>query len=178
MMVMKDPALRRQFGYDRARYDLSYETLVEQHGSAFSRQVENMMNNGSLSMLFRTQDVNNPQGDMQTIFERRYMMRLEERREIEAKRIHGIVREADESPITQATPSALDEIIPAAAPDEEELEQRGSLDGRENNGVTTTVADLRTAISEITGQPPPLTATEIAGYTPDQDPVRTAPRLG
>ncbi|MFN3701352.1 MAG: hypothetical protein ACK4VI_07515 [Alphaproteobacteria bacterium] len=170
MMVMKDPVFRHRLGYDRARFDLSYEELLERHGSVISREVENMMNNSSLFMLFRWPDSGSPQADMPSIFEQRYRMRLEERRELEFKRVYGVVREAEDSPITQAEPNPLDEIIPAAAPDEEEPEQRGSLNG-DADAPTTTAAALQATISEITGQDPVDDTSTIAGYTPNQNPA-------
>lgn len=128
-LFWRDYTARKEFDYDKAQYDVGYDEMIEileltydpnQKSSKenrspedFANEIKDIMENTSLYQQFQAKDANNPSGDMETLYTRRYEAAMEKRRELEFKRENDVIAEAEPSVINDAALDPdVDKIVP------------------------------------------------------------------
>ena len=128
-LFWRDYTSREKFGYDKAQYDVDYDEMMEmlmlqdatgEKAQQFAQEIKGIMEETSLFQQFQAKDANNPAGDMQTLYTRRYEAAMEERREIEFKRENDVIAEAQPSAVSKAELDPdVDKIVPLPSEPEE-----------------------------------------------------------
>lgn len=173
----RDPKFERDnagnaVDYNQSQYHLGYDEMVARHGSDFVEEIERIMETRSLHQQFMVIDANNPAGDMNALYIRRYQANFEDQQEVAFKQEHGIVTPHPESPITApALDPALDNFIPVPAPAQPQDEPQATepVEEEESN-LRVTPEELRRAANDITMPPPELAVAMGGGMAPSTAP--------
>ena len=180
-LFWRDYSRRSKFDYESARYDIDYDKMMDllmlqdpsgDKAEHFAREIADIMETGSLYQQFMLKDSNNPSGDMETLYIRRYQAAMEARNETAFKQEHDIIEPEPASLVPEAAPDPdLDKITPAPTKTEEPAAEQQT-----NNNANPTPEELRAMCDELTKPSAAITelcANQNRALTPAQIPGMT-----